>query len=103
MILSRIIECLGIHWILLLKYQNNILTLREDLFNKIKAEISPGTTGFRAQCPSRWRVRASSLSSIISNFDVIQAVWEEALDIARDSETHAQKIIASPLLNICLV
>ncbi len=39
---------------------------------------------------SRWTVRASSLSSVISNYQVIQAVWEEALDIAKDSETRAR-------------
>ena len=72
----------------LLKYSPR----REGLFNKIKVENSPGTTGFRILCPTRWTVRACSLSCIISNYALIQAVWDEALDIARDSENCARII-----------
>ena len=60
------------------------------MFDKIKAEISPEGAGFRTLCPTRWTVRASSLGSVIANYKVIQAVWEEFLDVVRDSEIRAR-------------
>ena len=72
----------------LLKYSPR----REAIFQKIKADMSPEGVGFRTLCPTRWMVRASSLGSIITNYTVIQAVWEEALDVAKDSETRARII-----------
>ena len=65
---------------------------REAIFDKIKAEVSPEGAGFRTLCPTRWTVRAASLASVIANYKVIQAVWEEVLDIVRDSETRARVI-----------
>ena len=32
-------------------------------------------------------MRAESLSSIINNFKVLQATWEEAIEVVQDSET----------------
>ena len=65
---------------------------RGAIFDKIKGEISPEGAGFRTLCPTRWTVKAASLGSVISNYEVIQAVWDEALDVARDSETRARLI-----------
>ena len=48
--------------------------------------------GFRTLCPTRWTVRASSLESVINNYDVFLALWEDAKDIVKDSETHARII-----------
>ena len=70
----------------LLKY----LPRRQGIFQKIKAEISPEGVGFRTLCPTRWTVRASSLGSVVTNYNVMQAVWEEAMEVAKDSETRAQ-------------
>ena len=55
---------------------------REAIFGKIKAEVSPDSTGFRTLCPTRWTVRAASLPSVIADYKdlVIQAVWEKILD-----------------------
>jgi len=36
------------------------------------------TPGFRVLCPSRWTVRATSLQSVLDNFEVLLCVWEEA-------------------------
>ena len=62
------------------------------IYDKIKGEISPEGAGFRLLCRTRWTGKASSLGSVISNYEVIQAVWDEALDVARDSETRARLI-----------
>ena len=35
------------------------------IFDKLKEELSPDTPGFRVLCPTRWRVRAKSLQSVI--------------------------------------
>ena len=37
------------------------------MFDKIKKDVCPGTVGFRVLCPTRWTVRAASLSSVIEN------------------------------------
>ena len=64
---------------------------REGIFQKLKGTIlSSGSPGIRILCPTRWRVRAESLSSIINNFKVLQATWEEAIEVAQDSETKTR-------------
>ncbi len=65
---------------------------REALFQKLKDDISPEYAGFRALCPTRWTVRASSLASVINNYSVLQALWDEALEISTDSEIRARLI-----------
>ena len=61
---------------------------REAVFEKIKAEVSPDSTGFITLCPTRWTVRAASLASVIANYKAIQAVWEEVLDIEILKHVH---------------
>ena len=70
----------------LLKYSPR----RGALFEKIKAEINPGTPGFRTLCPTQWTVRGSSLESVRINYKVFHELWEEAKDIVKDSETRAR-------------
>ncbi len=65
---------------------------REAIFQKLRNEISPNYAGFRTLCPTRWTVRASSLASVINNYSIILSVWDEALTIARDTETRARLI-----------
>ena len=57
---------------------------------KIKAEINPGTPGFRTLCPTQWTVRGSSLESVRINYKVFHELWEEAKDIVKDSKTRAR-------------
>jgi len=59
------------------------------LFVKLKSEIAPNQPGFRTLCPTRWTVKAASLEGVINNYLVLQQVWEEAKDIATDSESHS--------------
>ena len=70
----------------LLKYSPR----RDSLFDKIKKDVCPGTTGFRVLCPTRWTVRAASLSSVIENYAVFQELWLECLDYTKDTETKAR-------------
>ena len=40
---------------------------RDSMFEKIKAEESPNTSGFCVLCPSRWTVRSVTLASVTEN------------------------------------
>ena len=46
----------------------------------------------RTLCPTRWTVRAASLSSVLNNYAVFQGLWEEARDVAKDSDVRARII-----------
>ena len=43
--------------------------------------------GLHVLCPTHWTVRAESLSSIESNYTVLQSTWMEALEVPHDTET----------------
>ena len=63
---------------------------RNAIFQKLKTDLAPETTGFPTLCPTRWTVRAVSLQSVIDNFAVLQELWDEALDVSTDSEARAK-------------
>ena len=70
----------------LLKYSPR----RNSLFETLKQQLAPDVPGFRTLCPTRWTVKASSLESVLENYNVFQALWEEAREIAPDSETRTR-------------
>ena len=64
---------------------------REGIFLKVKEGITTTSCpGIRVLCPTRWTVRAESLSSIMSNFEVLRSTWEEAVDAVQDTETKSR-------------
>lgn len=67
---------------------------REGIFKEIKSTSSATgdnhSPGVRVLCPTRWTVRADSLASIIYNYAALQHTWEEAMDVARDTESKAR-------------
>ena len=63
---------------------------RDNLFQKLKEEISLGSPGIRVLCPTRWTVKADSMKSIISNYSVLQELWEEAAKLVHNSEMIAR-------------
>ena len=68
---------------------------RELLFKELKKECGTNhgdsvTPGVRALCPTRWTVRADSLSAIVLNYSTLQSTWDNALEVARDSESKAR-------------
>ena len=65
-------------------------TRRDNLFQKLKEEISLGSPGIRVLCPTRWTVKAESMKSIISNYSVLQELWEEAAKLVHNSEMIAR-------------
>ena len=63
---------------------------RDAIFHKLKEEISPQVPGLRNLCPTRWTVRAASLESIRVNFETLEATWEEAVSVVRESDVKAR-------------
>ena len=63
---------------------------RDAIFDKLEQEITPGVPGLCTLCPTRWTVRAASLESIHLNYPTLMATWEEALDVAQQSELKAR-------------
>ena len=63
---------------------------RKGKFMKLKESSPASSTGIRVLCPTRWTVRADTLSSIISNYEALQSTWEEALAITKDTEAKAR-------------
>ena len=63
---------------------------RDSLFQKLKSELTPDTPGIRVLCPTRWTVRANSLGSILSNYTVLQELWDGSIEIVKDTEIIAR-------------
>lgn len=69
----------------LLKYSPK----RDAMFNKLKKELAPDTSGFRVLGPTRWTVRANSLQSVVDNWEPLNQLWEDCLLTKLDSEVKA--------------
>ena len=65
---------------------------RDAVFQKLKSDLSPDTPGFRVLCPTRWTVRATSLQSVLDNYEVLLGVWSDALSSKLDGEMRARII-----------
>jgi len=63
---------------------------REALLRKLKEESDNNAINVRSLCPTRWTVRAESLSSILVNYDSMQELWEAALHERSDTEKNAR-------------
>ena len=63
---------------------------REAIFRGVKQSVTPESAGMRLLCPTRWTVRADALKSVLDNYTALQETWEEALEVAKDTETRAR-------------
>ena len=67
---------------------------REALFREIQLQDdnAPGTqsVAVHALCPMRWTVWADSMESIIRNYHTLQLLWNQDIDLIRDTETIAR-------------
>jgi hypothetical protein len=71
----------------LLKYSAK----RKAEYLRLQHEISPSQPGFCNLRPTRWTVRASSLQSVLDNFDVLQQSLESLAEMSsRDPEMSAR-------------
>ena len=62
----------------------------DTLLERLKQDLVPGSPGIRSLCSTRWTVRAESLASILSNYTVLQELWVQSAEIARESEVVAR-------------
>ena len=63
---------------------------RDATLQRLKEEMAVKSPGIRILCPTRWTVNADALYSIISNYDVLHALWEESLDSVKDVEMRSR-------------
>ena len=57
---------------------------------QLKEEIAEKSPGIRIPCPTRWTDNADALYSIISNYDVLHALWEESVDTVKSVEMRSR-------------
>ena len=62
---------------------------RDAMLKNLRQQLPETTPGIRVLCPTRWTVRAKSLQSIIDNFNVLQELWDESLDVVKETEMRA--------------
>ena len=63
---------------------------REAVFKALQAESESISSSIKLLCPTRWTVRAKSLSSIVDNYSVLLNTWDEVSEMARDTEIKAR-------------
>lgn len=63
---------------------------RVAIFEKVKADLSPASVGFRILCPTRWTLRNETFRGILENYDTLLELWETILNDSPDSETRAR-------------
>ena len=52
--------------------------------------MASDSPGIRVLCPTGWTVRAEALKSILENFDILVQLWEESLELVKDTEMKAR-------------
>ena len=65
---------------------------RDAEFQRLKQAVSSESPGVHVLCPTRWTVCASSLQSILDNYEVLLSVWDECKDSKLDSEIRTRII-----------
>ena len=64
---------------------------REGIFQDLKEKLEGGSTqGISVLCPTRWTVKANSLTNILTNYEALQGTWEEPLSVTQDTEARAR-------------
>ena len=63
---------------------------RDAIFKRLKEEMGSDSPGIRVLCPTRWTVRAEAFKSILDNFSVLLELWDESLQVVKDTEMKAR-------------
>ena len=64
--------------------------LFSELLSKNDLESNSSSIGIRFLCPTRWTVHADSLFDILENYSALMHTWDEAISVARDTESKAR-------------
>eukprot|EP00731_Ephydatia_muelleri_P036378 Em0244g3a len=71
----------------------NFSPKREGIFRAFKQEndleSNSSSIGIRVLYPTGWTVRADSLFGILENYSALMRTWDEAISVARDTESKA--------------
>ena len=59
---------------------------RDAMLQNLRQQLPESTPGIRVLYPTRWTERAKAVQSIIDNFQVLQEVWDESLDVVKETE-----------------
>ena len=69
---------------------------RNAAFDQIKSQNfgdeDSSTIGIRSFCPTRWTVRATSIASIIENYEPLNMLWDQCLEEALDPDIRGRII-----------
>ena len=66
---------------------------RDATLQRIKLQLSvDASPGIRILCPTQWTVCADAWQSILSNYEIVQMLWEESLEFVREAEMRSRII-----------
>lgn len=60
------------------------------MLQNLKQKMPDDSPGIRVLCLTRWTVRAKALVSIINNYEILHKLWEESLDIVKETEMRSR-------------
>ena len=60
------------------------------ILQKLKEQMPNDSPGICVLCPTQCTVRVQALHSIIANYEVLQILWDESLEIVKDTEMRSQ-------------
>ena len=60
------------------------------MLQNLKQKMPEDCPGIRVLCPTRWTVRAKALESILHNYELLYKLWEESLDIVKETEMRSR-------------
>ena len=52
--------------------------------------MASGSPGICVLCPTRWTVKAEALKSILDNYNVLMELWDESLEVVRETDMKAR-------------
>lgn len=62
---------------------------RLNIAEKLSHDLSISSSQLKALCPTRWTVRASSMNSLLSNYQLVKSVMQEVVDEKGSSSIKA--------------
>ena len=65
------------------------LPRRDAMLQNLKEQMPENSPDIHVLCPTRWSVRAQACQSIIANYEALQMLWEESLDVVKDTEMRS--------------
>ena len=62
---------------------------RLNIAEKLSFDLSINSSRLKPLCPTRWTIRASSMNSLLVNYQLVKSVMEEVLEQRGDSGVRA--------------